>query len=207
MNLLLPALRADVTAHETYNYSEEDALDCAIRVFGGTSDLTTTEDELRAWQRHTNKSFELTMFQGDHFFIRSNRASVLDAIIKDIPADSLPGDCRPSPQKSVCREKPRISSGRDEEKKPHPGTNAPPGTTWRVDGGNKIDQAHQEKGCESSSGSVQAVTRVNVEQASKRAMRTPSPLILGEGWHPEGKTLVQGKGHHERNKPRGSPPE
>ena len=33
----------------------------------------------------------------------------------------------------------------------------------------------------SSSGSVQAVTRVNVEQASKRAMRTPSPLILGEG--------------------------
>ena len=86
MNLLLPTLRADVTAHETYNYSEEEALDCAIRVFGGTSDLTTTEDELRTWQRHTNKSFELTMFQGDHFFIRSNRASVLDAIVKDISA-------------------------------------------------------------------------------------------------------------------------
>ena len=79
-----------------------------------------------------------------------------------------------------------------EIKETHPGTNAPPGTTWRVDGGDKIKQAHQEKGCESSSGSVQAVTRVNVEQASKRAMRTPSPLILGEGWHPEGKTLVQG---------------
>jgi len=78
-------------------------------------------------------------------------------------------------------------------KKTHSGTNAPPGTTWRVDGGDKINQALQEKGCESSSGSVQAVTRVNVEQASKRAMRTPSPLSLGEGWHPEGKTLVQGK--------------
>jgi len=77
-------------------------------------------------------------------------------------------------------------------KKTHPGTNAPPGTTWRVDGGDKINQTLQEKGCESSSGSDQAVTRVNVEQASKRAMRTPSPLILGEGWHPEGKTLVQG---------------
>jgi hypothetical protein len=91
--------------------------------------------------------------------------------------------------------------------KAHPGTNAPPGTAWRVDGGNKIDQARQEKGCESSSGSVQAVTRVNVEQASKRAMWTPSPLRLGEGWHLEGKTLVQGKGHNERNKPQGSPPE
>jgi hypothetical protein len=86
--------------------------------------------------------------------------------------------------------KPRISRGR--ENKTHPGTNAPPGTTWRVDGGDKINQTLQEKGCESSSGSAQAVTRVNIEQASKRAMRTPSPLILGEGWHPEGKTLVQG---------------
>ena len=45
----------------------------------------------------------------------------------------------------------------------------------------------------SSSGSAQAVTRVNIEQASKKAMRTPNPLILGEGWHPEGKTLVQGE--------------
>jgi hypothetical protein len=52
---------------------------------------------------------------------------------------------------------------------------------------------YRKKGCESSSGSVQAVTRVNVEQASKRAMRTPSPLRLGEGWHPKGKTLVQGQ--------------
>src|SRR5271166_1327004 len=77
-------------------------------------------------------------------------------------------------------------------KKTHPGTNAPPGTTWRVDGGDKINQALQEKGCESSSGSEQAVTRVNIEQASKRAMRALSPLILGEGWHPKGKTLVQG---------------
>src|SRR5208337_2004429 len=78
-------------------------------------------------------------------------------------------------------------------KKTHPGTNAPPGTTWRVDEGDKINQTLQEKGCESSSGSVQAVMRVNVEQASKRAMRTPSPLILGEGWHPEGQDPGPGK--------------
>src|SRR5260370_16020138 len=64
-------------------------------------------------------------------------------------------------------------------KKTHPGTNAPPGTTWRVDGGDKINQTLQEKGCESSSGSEQAVTRVNIEQASKKAMRTLSPLEIG----------------------------
>jgi hypothetical protein len=109
-------------------------------------------------------------------------------------------------RKNQCAVKSRESPV-GEINKAHPGTNAPPGTAWRVDGGNKIDQARQEKGCESSSGSVQAVTRVNVEQASKRAMWTPSPLRLGEGWHLEGKTLVQGKGHNERNKPQGSPPE
>src|SRR5258708_6871221 len=113
---------------------------------------------------------------------------------------------RESARISQCAVKSRESPV-GEINKAHPGTNAPPGTTWRVDGGNKIDQARQEKGCESSSGSVQAVTRVNVEQASKRAMWTPSPLRLGEGWHLEGKTLVQGKGHNERNKPQGSPPE
>ncbi|MBV8273852.1 MAG: thioesterase [Verrucomicrobia bacterium] len=90
MQLLLPTLRADVTAYETYDYSEEEPLDCAIRVFGGTSDVTTTEDELRGWQRHTNGSFEITMLRGDHFFIRDNRASVLDSIAKDIPSNSLP---------------------------------------------------------------------------------------------------------------------
>ena len=53
----------------------------------------------------------------------------------------------PINHKSVCRDKPRISSGGD-KRKTHPGTNAPPGTTSRGDGGDKINQAHQEKGRE-----------------------------------------------------------
>src|SRR5208282_2184390 len=77
-------------------------------------------------------------------------------------------------------------------KKTHPGTNAPPGTTWRVDGGDKINQALQEKGCESSSGSVQAVTRVNVEQASKRAMRT-QPVDFGRRLASRGQDPGPGK--------------
>ena len=50
----------------------------------------------------------------------------------------------------------------------------------------------RKRAARAAQGVTQAVTRVNIEQASKRAMRTPSPLSLGEGWHPEGKTLVQG---------------
>ena len=87
MELLLPTLRADITALETYIYREEEPLDCPIRAFGGSFDATTTEEELRGWRRHTKRSFELSMFPGDHFFIRSNQTSVLDAIVKDIPPE------------------------------------------------------------------------------------------------------------------------
>jgi len=80
MKLLLPALRADVTALETYVYREERPLDCPIRAFGGRLDATTTEDELRAWQLHTNRSFELKMFDGDHFFIRNNQKSIFASL-------------------------------------------------------------------------------------------------------------------------------
>ena len=90
MEILLPTLRADITALETYIYREEEPLDCPIRAYGGSFDATTTEEELRGWRRHTNSSFELRMFHGDHFFIRSNQTSVLDAIKKDIPPESLP---------------------------------------------------------------------------------------------------------------------
>ena len=90
MQLLLPTLRADITALETYKYCKEEPLECTIRAFGGTFDLTTTEGELRAWQQHTKKPFELTIFQGNHFFIHNNQASVLETIVREIPGNSVP---------------------------------------------------------------------------------------------------------------------
>jgi surfactin synthase thioesterase subunit len=85
IKLLLPTLRADITALETYVYKEEKPLDCPIRAFGGRFDATAKEEELGAWRLHTNSSFELRMFPGDHFFIRNHQTSVLDAIVKDLP--------------------------------------------------------------------------------------------------------------------------
>jgi medium-chain acyl-[acyl-carrier-protein] hydrolase len=89
IKLLLPALRADLTALETYVYREEQPLECPIRVFGGTLDVTATETELDGWRRHTRGAFELQLFRADHFFIRSNLSAVLAAISEDIPVDSF----------------------------------------------------------------------------------------------------------------------
>jgi medium-chain acyl-[acyl-carrier-protein] hydrolase len=89
MELLLPTLRADVTALETYIYQPEAPLDCPIRAFGGSLDSTTTEDELRAWRLHTKSSFNLEILPGDHFFIRSNQQSIFQAISKEIPSKDI----------------------------------------------------------------------------------------------------------------------
>jgi surfactin synthase thioesterase subunit len=89
MDLLLPSLRADVTALETYTHRAETPLDSPIRAFGGSFDSTTTEDELRAWRMHTKSSFNLKMFPGDHFFIRSNQQPIFQAITAEIPSESI----------------------------------------------------------------------------------------------------------------------
>jgi len=57
----------------------------------------------------------------------------------------------------------------------------PPGNNRSSGGGNEIAVAFGAKGRESDSVSVQAVTRINVEQASKRAKQEPTRLPRGEG--------------------------
>ena len=84
VKLFLPPLRADITALETYVYRNEEPLDSPIRAFGGNLDTTVTEDELRAWQLHTHASFELKVFQGDHFFIRNNQQAVFKSISAEV---------------------------------------------------------------------------------------------------------------------------
>ncbi|BCA53912.1 thioesterase [Nitrospira sp. KM1] len=80
MQLLLPVLRADFALRDTYEYREEPPLDCPISCFGGMDDREVDFAKLEGWRRHTNGSFEWTMFQGDHFFVRSSQTAVLDAL-------------------------------------------------------------------------------------------------------------------------------
>lgn len=81
MELLLPALRADFEIYEKYEYFSEDKLDCPISAFGGRKDPLVFEEDLQCWQNHTNSSFAVRMFPGDHFFLHnSDRASLLEAV-------------------------------------------------------------------------------------------------------------------------------
>lgn len=81
MELVLPALRADFTATETYSYREEPPLPCSISAFGGWRDPLTTRESLQAWRIHTARYFSMRMFPGDHFFIHSMQKALLDLMV------------------------------------------------------------------------------------------------------------------------------
>lgn len=85
MELLLPALRADFEAVENYQYtSNEHRLECPIVAFGGLEDSHVNRARLDAWEHQTNSNFKTKFFQGDHFFINTERRPVVESIITEI---------------------------------------------------------------------------------------------------------------------------
>jgi surfactin synthase thioesterase subunit len=69
LQLLLPALRADMQMVETYQYAEESPLKIPILALGGTEDAAISPAQLNAWQRHTTGEFSMRLLPGGHFFL------------------------------------------------------------------------------------------------------------------------------------------
>ncbi len=84
MRMFLPILRADFKVLESYRYSVEPPLACALAVFGGSEDAIATPSALGQWQQHTAAAFSTRQFAGGHFYLQTLRADVVTAI-----ADSL----------------------------------------------------------------------------------------------------------------------
>ena len=77
IELLLPVLRADFEAFETYAYAHEPPLDCRIAAFMGDADPRVRPENAEAWASQTNSSFKSEYFHGDHFFINANREAII----------------------------------------------------------------------------------------------------------------------------------
>jgi surfactin synthase thioesterase subunit len=80
MELMLPALRADFSLRETYVYDDDLPLGCPISAFGGMADQAVTPQQLEPWKAHSSDGFQLWLFQGDHFFIRTAQTAVVEAV-------------------------------------------------------------------------------------------------------------------------------
>ena len=84
VSLLLPMLRADFLAAEDYTRSDGPPLDTPLFVYGGLADEDVSVDALEAWRPESSAEVALRRFRGGHFFIQSERDSVLAALRGDL---------------------------------------------------------------------------------------------------------------------------
>lgn len=80
MALMLLTLRADLTVCETYHYIDRAPLDCPVTAFGGVQDIRVGYRELEMWGKETHGPFSLHSLPGDHFFLRTYEALLLQII-------------------------------------------------------------------------------------------------------------------------------
>lgn len=78
--LLLPGLRADIAALESYVHGSQPRLSCPITVMGGTRDPGVPVADLEGWQELTSGTVRVRTFPGDHFYLNAHRAEVIGEV-------------------------------------------------------------------------------------------------------------------------------
>jgi pyochelin biosynthesis protein PchC len=77
----LPALRSDYRLAETYRPRPGPPLDCPITALLGDRDSEVNADEASGWARFTRAAFSIRVFPGDHFYLVTHHAQVVDEVI------------------------------------------------------------------------------------------------------------------------------
>lgn len=80
VQMVLPALRNDYRAIETYEYRAGPPVSCPIVALIGDVDPRVDADEARDWQRHTAARFDLRVFPGGHFYLNANQGAIVDLL-------------------------------------------------------------------------------------------------------------------------------
>ena len=80
LRLLLPTLRADVCAVESYWCDPDERLTVPLLAMGGAQDPWLTLSELERWRQYTSGMVLSRQFPGGHFFLESSSETVARAI-------------------------------------------------------------------------------------------------------------------------------
>lgn len=80
LQMVMPAIRSDYTAAETYSYRPGSRVNCPIIALTGDRDPKVTPDEADAWREHTTSDFELVVYPGAHFYLNEHVADILRRI-------------------------------------------------------------------------------------------------------------------------------
>ncbi|WP_194912061.1 thioesterase II family protein [Catenulispora rubra] len=81
---LLPTLRADMEAAETYEYRPGPALNVPLSVFGGAQDRFADRRDIEPWGEHTRAGCRVRVYPGRHFFLHEDPEPVLRDLVSDL---------------------------------------------------------------------------------------------------------------------------
>ncbi len=77
MALLLPSLRADIHAVETYASAGTEPLACPLTVYGGLDDPHAPASQMDGWRAEAIGVPRVRMFPGGHFYLEAQRRELL----------------------------------------------------------------------------------------------------------------------------------
>ncbi|MEV7225636.1 MULTISPECIES: alpha/beta fold hydrolase [Polymorphospora] len=84
LSIVLPALRADYRAVETYRHGGGARLSCPVTVLTGDRDPRVSIDEARDWAGHTTADCDVKVFTGGHFFLNDHPAQINDLLAAEL---------------------------------------------------------------------------------------------------------------------------
>jgi surfactin synthase thioesterase subunit len=65
-----------------------DAVSCAIAAYGGSTDSEVTPDDLQAWGAHSTGRFQVRIFRGSHFYVKTAGPEFFEALATDLVSRS-----------------------------------------------------------------------------------------------------------------------
>jgi surfactin synthase thioesterase subunit len=86
LRMIMPAVRSDYRAIETYAHRAGPELSCPVTALVGDADPLTTLDEAEDWAKHTTGAFDLRTFPGGHFYLAERQSAVLRVISERLRA-------------------------------------------------------------------------------------------------------------------------
>jgi pyochelin biosynthesis protein PchC len=84
LQMVLPAIRADYRAVETYRATPGSVVPCPITSLIGVEDQHVTVAEARRWQEHTTGGFDFREFPGDHFYLIEHQAEIVALLAEQL---------------------------------------------------------------------------------------------------------------------------
>lgn len=80
LDLVLPAVEADLRLSEQYEFSEGERLSCPVLAVAGKSDRLWPPHQVEGWERHTSGTFALQVVQGGHDLIHTDPNVLINVI-------------------------------------------------------------------------------------------------------------------------------